>query len=77
MVKLPHDGSFRQEVPPLAISVAHFESFYGYDDLSTPRQLEAATTHFSKLSCEIPREPVIEKQQKRNRRERKREGREV
>ncbi len=56
VVELAHDGSLRQEVSPLAVSVAHLKSLDGYDDLPAPRQLEATTTHLPKLSCESPGE---------------------
>lgn len=54
MVKLAHDGSLGQEVPPLAISVAYLEGLDGYNDLPPSRQLEATTTHLPKLSCRSP-----------------------
>lgn len=71
MVELAHDGSFRQEVSPLAVCVAHFESLDGYDDLPAPRQLEATAAHFPKLSCESPGETQQkERERKRGRGER-------
>lgn len=53
---MAHDGSLGQEVSPLAVSVAYFQSLDGYDDLPTPRQLEATAAHLPKLSCESPGE---------------------
>lgn len=70
MVELTHDGSLRQEVSPLAVSVAHLESLDGYDDLPTPRQLEATAAHLPKLSCESPGETA----RNSKRRERKEGG---
>lgn len=54
MVKLAHDGSLRQEVSPLAISVAHLEGLDCYDDLPTSGKLEATTADLPELSCQSP-----------------------
>lgn len=78
MIKLPHNGRFRQEVSPLAVSVAHLQSLDCYDDLPSPGQLETTTTDFPKLSCESPgeraREKARDRDRKRERGERKRKG---
>lgn len=68
MVELTHDGSLRQEVSPLAVSVAHLESLDGYDDLPTPRQLEATAAHLPKLSCESPGETARNSKKEREKR---------
>lgn len=54
MVKLAHDGSLREEVSPLSISVAHLEGLNGYNDLPPSRQFEATAAHLPKLSCGSP-----------------------
>lgn len=81
MVELAHDRSLGQEVSPLAVSVAYFESLDGYNDLPAPRQLEAPTAYLPKLSCESPggtaRTTAKEEEKRWKEREKNRDGREA
>lgn len=75
VVKLAHDRSLRQEVSPLPVSVAHFKSLDGYDDLSAARQLEATAANLPKLSCESPGETARKTAKGQRERQRERRGR--
>lgn len=50
MVKLTHDGRFRQEVPPLFLHVARLQGLDGYVNFPLTRQFQAALVHFSELT---------------------------
>lgn len=50
MVELPHDAGFAQEVPPLLLSVAWFQSLDGHQNLPLSRKPEITTTYLSKLT---------------------------
>ncbi len=50
MVKLPHDAGFAQEVPPLLLRVAWFQSLNGHQNLPLPRKPEITAAYLSKLT---------------------------
>lgn len=50
VVKLTHDRSFTQEVPPLALGVASLQRFNGHQDLSLPRLTEVSAAYLPKLA---------------------------
>lgn len=52
MLELAHDWGFRQEVPPLLISVSTLKSLNGNIVLLLPRNPQPSTTDFSKLAWE-------------------------
>ncbi len=50
LVKLAHDRSFRQEIPPLSLRVADLQGLDGNRNLFFPDRLQATFIHLPKLA---------------------------
>lgn len=51
VVKLSHDAGLTQEVSPLLVSIASFQSLDGHTDLSLAGHFETPTADLSKFTC--------------------------
>lgn len=50
VVKLAHDRGLGEEVPPLALGVAGFQSLDGHNHLPAPGLLETSAAHLAKFT---------------------------